>query len=398
MPAMCSPTDRNRTAFATHRSIFMKRLNAASISMGRRACCTATVGTTGAAIVATVLTLTACNADRADSRTQSRAESGSTTSRVDGVSLRVRDTVVAGIFDASGIADPMQQATLSTKLMGTVQEVLVHEGDAVHAGQPLLRIDARELAAKSSQVASSIADAEALEQDAATHANRIRALYADSAATRAQLDAAETGLIRASASVRAARASANELEAMSSYATLRAPFNGIVTRRLADAGSFASPGTPLLTVQDISTLRINASVSADGARLLHRGQEMSATIDGAPVSAIVEGIVPANAGNLFTLNATVRNPRGEYRAGSAATLRIPAPPHHALLVPLRAIVRDGDLTGVIVRGAERDERRWIRLGAETDTYVEVTSGLRVGEEIVIPTVTPSATSPIKAGV
>ena len=373
----------------------MKHLNAASFSMRRRARRTATVGTTGAAIVASVLTLAACNAD---SRTQSRAESGSTTLRVDGVSLRVRDTVVAGTFDASGIADPMQQATLSTKLMGTVQEVLVHEGDAVRAGQPLLRIDARELAAKSSQVASSIADAEALEQDAATHAKRIRALYADSAATRAQLDAAETGLIRASAGVRAARASANELEAMSSYATLRAPFNGIVTRRLADAGSFASPGTPLLTVQDISTLRISASVAADGARLLHRGQAISATIDGAPASAIVEGIVPANAGNLFTVNATVRNARSEYRAGSAAILRLPAASHHALLVPLRAIVRDGDLTGVIVRGAERDERRWIRLGAESDTYVEVTSGLRAGEEIVIPTVTPSTSSPIKPGV
>jgi len=242
-------------------------------------------------------------------------------------------------------------------------------------------------------VAASIADAEAMQAEAATHAARFRALYADSAATRAQYDAAMTGLARADAGLRAARAAASEIDAVSSYATIRAPFSGVVTMRFVDPGAFAAPGAPLLTVQDVSTLRISAGVGADAVRMIKRGQRIDAAIDGQTVTATVEGIVPTNAGNLFTVNATVANPRGAYRAGSSATLFISTGTQHALLVPRGAIVRDGDLTGVIVRGPQRDERRWVRLGAMTTTHVEVSSGLRAGEEIVVP----AAATAVKAG-
>jgi hypothetical protein len=55
-------------------------------------------------------------------------------------------------------------------------------------------------------------------------------------------------------------------------------------------------------------------------------------------------------------------------------------------------VHEGDLTGVIIRTADRDERRWIRLGAMTPTSVEITSGVRVGETIVVPSA-PTVTKP-----
>jgi RND family efflux transporter MFP subunit len=296
----------------------------------------------------------------------------------------VQDTTIASTVDAAGIAEPVQQATLSTKLMGTVTAVLVREGDVVRSGQPLVEIDTRELTAKADQVAASVADAEAMQREASTHAARFRALYADSAATRAQYDAAITGLARADAALRAAKAAASELSAVSSYSTIRAPFTGVVAARLADPGFFATPGAPVLTVHDVSTLRIKASVSAGDVRNLARGQRIDATIDGVPVVATVEGIVPAGAGNIFTVNATVANTKALLRAGSAATLLIPSGVEHALLVPSDAIVRDGDLTGVIVRGPQRDERRWVRLGTTTSTHVNVTSGLKAGDEIVVP--------------
>ncbi|HEX5631617.1 MAG TPA: efflux RND transporter periplasmic adaptor subunit, partial [Gemmatimonadales bacterium] len=156
----------------------------------------------------------------------------------------VRDTTIAATFQAAGTAQPLQQATLSTKLMATVSSVLVKEGDVVAPGQVLLRLDARDLVAKRSQVDASIADAEAMVREATTQANRMRALYADSAATRSQLDAAETGLSRAEAGLRGATGAAAELDAVSSYATVRAPFAGVVTRRFVDPGAFATPGAP----------------------------------------------------------------------------------------------------------------------------------------------------------
>lgn len=321
----------------------------------------------------------------------------------------VHDTTVTASFDASGVAEPVERATLSTKLMGTVTAVLVQEGDRVGAGQVMARMDARDIAAKRTQVEAGIAAAEAVYQDALTQARRFRALYADSAATRYQLDQAETGLARAESGLRTARAGAAELDAMGSYSEFRAPFPGTVTRRFVDPGAFVAPGAPVLEVQNASRLRISVSVPPPAAAGLRRGSAIAAEIEGRPVEARVEGVVPAATGAVYTVNALVDNPRGVLLAGSAAVLRIPQGTRSALLVPVAAVVREGDLTGVRVRVGEGSERRWVRLGEEyrvpstespeptrgpaapgtrasvlsTDTLVEVLSGLRSGDIVLI---------------
>lgn len=304
--------------------------------------------------------------------------------RAPGVVFTVRETSLEATFEASGIAAPLRQATLGTKLMGTVLEVFVKEGDAVAAGQPLVRIDARDLVAKQAQGAASIADAEAMQQEAITQAGRIRALYADSAATQAQLDAAETGLARADARLRASRAAAEELRALSSYAVVRAPFAGVATRRFVDPGAFAAPGAPLISVQDGHQLRITVNATPDAARGVRRGQTIGAKIEDRPVTAVVEGVVPAASGNLYAINALVANPGGGILPGSTATLLLPAGMRTGLVVPARAISRQGDLTGVIVRTAEGDETRWVRIGQTLGTMIEVNAGLRSGEQVVVP--------------
>ncbi len=303
--------------------------------------------------------------------------------RFAGTALTLRDTTITAGLDLPGVAEPLRQATLSTKLMGTVTRVLVQEGDVVRSGQVLLSIDARELTAKSAQVSASIESATAMQVEASTQAARIRALYADSAATRAQFDAATAGLARADAGLRAARAAASELDAVSSYASVRAPFAGFVTARLADPGTFAAPGAPLLTVQDVTTLRVSVSASGDAVRGLRRNLVIEGSIDGAPVTAVIEGVVPAGVGNLFTVNATVTNRDNRYRAGSAATLTLPGAERQVVMVPVGAIIREGDLTGVNVRGPTRDELRWVRLGTTRGTHVEVAGGLAAGETIVV---------------
>ena len=198
------------------------------------------------------VTMAACGGEPAEDHAGTPSQAAAP-ARTEGTVLRVQDTIIAATFDAAGIAEPMQQATLSTKLMGTVTAVLVREGDQVRAGQVVARIDARDQTPKYGQVAASIADAAAMQAEAATHAARFRALYADSAATRAQYDAAMTGLARADAGLRAARAAASEIDAVSSYATIRAPFSGVVTMRFVDPGAFAAHAAPMLTVQDVST-------------------------------------------------------------------------------------------------------------------------------------------------
>ncbi len=305
-----------------------------------------------------------------------------------GPTLAIQETTISATFEATGIAEPVERATLSTRLMGSVTEVLVQEGDRVRAGQVLARIDAREVEAKRAQVEAGIAAAEALYADAATQAGRFRALYADSAATLFQLDQVETGLARAEAGLRTARAARSELDAVGAYATITAPFAGVVTLRHVDPGAMAAPGSPVVEVQDDRRLRIGVTVPPSVAQRLKPGMTIAAVVEGASVPAVIEGVVPAPGGGVYTVNAMIPNPTGAFLPGSSATLAIPTGTRSAILVPAGALVREGDLVGVRMRSAAGTELRWVRvaglppLTAPEPRLVEVIAGLRAGDVIL----------------
>lgn len=306
-----------------------------------------------------------------------------------GETLTVTASPRVAYLNATGVVRPIADATLSTKLMGSVTEVLVQEGDGVRRNQPLLRIDARELGARREQVEASLASAEAVLAEAELHVQRMRALYEEEAAPRAQLDAAETGYTRALAGVAAARASAAELAAVTSYAVIRAPFDGVVVRRMVDPGSFAVPGAPLLTVQDARSLRVSVSASPDAVHALKQGARVTAVVEGTAVPASIEGVVPGAAG-LFTINAIVDNGNGALPGTGAAELALPHGMRTSIVVPIQAIRRQGDLTGVYLRRGDTVLTRWVRLGPVSGDSVEVVSGLEDGDAIVVPV---SATTP-----
>ncbi len=299
----------------------------------------------------------------------------------DAPSYTVVDTLVPTLLEIDGVATAVREATLSTKLMASVTEVLVEEGESVRAGQVLARLDARDLHAKREQVAAAVAAATAQQAQASAHAARMRALFADSAAPKAMLESAEATLAQAASWVRAAQAAGAELDAVERYAELRAPFAGRVTQRFVDVGAFVAPGVPLLTVQDASTLRVTAHVAPEQARGLRHGQSMMARLEGVDAIATIEGVVPV-MGGLHAVNALVQNRDGRHLAGSAAVLQWATGSRRALAVPADALIREGDLVGVLVRGAQGDARRWIRVGAQSGGMVEVTAGLQAGDHVV----------------
>lgn len=304
---------------------------------------------------------------------------------ISGTPYVVSDTQLTDGFVASGIAEPGQQALLASKLMARVTDLLVKEGDQVTAGQVLARLDAREIAARSEQAAAGLAAAEAMHREALAQAHRIRALYTDSAATRAQLDQVEAGLVRAESSVRQARAAAAELEAVNDYATLRAPFAGTVTQRLVDPGAFVAPGQPLLEIEDQSVLRISVTAGPDAVRQLRRGQRLTGDLAGRQVESVIEGIIPAPSGHLVTVNTTLRNRDRDVYAGTSATLLLPQGLRSGLLIPRAAVIEQGSLTGVYLRKDGAVDLRWVRLGTDYGNQVEVLSGLAPGDTVIVRT-------------
>jgi RND family efflux transporter MFP subunit len=334
---------------------------------------------TGTSVVIVSLALVAAACGRsAETGTHAAARD-----RPAGDVVTVTPVTFPDVVNASGTADPYAEATLSTKLMGTVEAVSVREGDQVRAGDVLVRLDARDLDAKKLQAEAAQAQVEAVLREATLHAERMRRLFAEEAAPRAQLDAAETGLARAQAGVNAARAALAELHAVRDYATVRAPFDGIVTARMIEPGSFAAPGMPLIVIQDARRLRLAVTAAPNAVRGLARGTRVEASIEGEVADAVVEGVIPAG-GSLYTVNAIVDNSAGRHLAGSAATLALHVGERSAMLVPVHAIVRQGDLTGVHVLEGDQATLRWVRLGHATDDDVEVLAGIRAGERIVVP--------------
>ena len=296
----------------------------------------------------------------------------------------VRDTILPDIVEASASAGPLLEATLGTKLMGHVTDVAVRAGDRVEAGALLLRIDDRDLDARREQAQAALRSAEAARDEARLHAERLRALFADSAAARAQLDAAEAGLVRAEQAARAARAGTAEVESLTDYSTIRAPFHGTIVQRFVDPGALAIPGNPLIRIEDASKLRLLAPVTPGLAERVRRGATLEVSIEGVPASGKVEAIVPAPGASLVTVQVIVDNPQLRFSSGSAATISLPGEPRRAMLVPAEALVRTGDLVGVRIWAAGATTTRWVRLGREHGKHVEVLSGLTLGDSIVVP--------------
>lgn len=316
---------------------------------------------------------------RADTSHKPRANT-----RIDGRILVVRDSAAGGVLRASGTAEPVLRADLSTRLMGSVLVVNVREGDKVRQGQVLLKIDGRELASRSKGVESGIDAARSQLQLADISLRRVRSLRADSAVSQAELDRAEAQYKGARSALESLESQAGELRAVTGYATLLAPFDGRVVSRRVDPGAMASPGVPLLRVEDASRLRIRVNTAVEGATGLKAGQELTGTVGERIVQARIEGVVPSGSGNLVTVNAIVENARGDLPSNGTATLDLPIGGAHLRLVPTEALFREGDLIGVSVRTAKGDHRRWIRTGRDFGGQVEVLSGLREGDTLVIP--------------
>lgn len=302
----------------------------------------------------------------------------------EGASLQLQDTVVSDGMLALGTAQALRRSDLSTRLMGKVLSVHAEEGALVRAGQVLMRIDGGEMNARRSGVASALEGAEAQVELARAHARRMKALYADSAATKASLEQAETDLLRAEAGLSQVRAQEAEVLSVSGYATLTAPFSGKVTRRLADPGAMASPGMPLLTVEDVSRLRIQVNAAPEAARNLRVGSWLNAEVAGRATRAQVEGIVPSPVGNLLVINALVDNKDQSLPSGVYASLWLPRGERTARLVPASALRHEGDLVGVTVKQGSCQVLRWVRTGSSFGNQVEILSGLSAGESIVVP--------------
>jgi RND family efflux transporter MFP subunit len=266
----------------------------------------------------------------------------------------------------------LETANLATRASGTIESVLVGIGSQVRQGQVLVRLEA-------SGVESAVARAEAQTVVARRTYDRLSNLERDGAATRQELDQAEAAL-------RTAEAMRDEAHAAREYVTLRAPFHGTVSARFADPGDLALPGQPVLVISGAGGVKLEADVPAAMAEAMADGERVTAVEprSGRRWPATVRRVVPVIdlASHRFRVEAMFDSSEGLPVAGSYVRLEIAGRGEASAWVPLDAIVRRGQLSGVYVVTDDAVRLRWIRTGRRTADAVEVLAGLAEGSLVV----------------
>lgn len=170
--------------------------------------------------------------------------------------------------------------------------------------------------------------------------------------------------------------------------TVTSPISGLVMARDASVGSVAGEGAALFEVADLSELWVDLHVFGSDAQHITAGGRVEVTrmSDGATAETVIERVLPgtATASQSTVARARLRNQDGLWRPGSAVRARITVDEAAAqLIVPLAALQTFRDWNVVFIRLGDTYEIRPVELGKRDATHVEVLSGLKAGDQVVV---------------
>lgn len=373
-----------------------------------------------------------------------RREASPPAPAVEGVPVEVapaKTTTLISVVSAGGTVEAVHEVPVTAKILGRIAAVLVHEGDAVRAGQAVVRLESNELALQVQQAEANLRAAQArlslVEQGArpqeraqidaavsqalanleAAKANlaRMQALYDTGAVSKAQLDAAQlqrdvaqsqyesvlqqrsvvqTGarpeeLEMARAQVAQAQAAVSYARLQQANATITSPLAGIVTHRTADPGQMASPGVPLVTVAQIDKVYVALDLSEIDLNKIKIGQPVVLRADAYPgrtFSGVVREIGQAADAHtrVFKVKVQVDNRDRALRPGMFARGEITVGrTDQALVVPRDAVISaDGTPVVFVVQDGKARQRR-VTLGMMSGAEVEIRAGLAAGESVIV---------------
>jgi len=301
-----------------------------------------------------------------------------------GVRAEAERVDLPAYYVAVGTVGSRTEATVAAQTSGRVTSVRVDAGTTVQQGVLLATLDSQESEARVEQAASGLESASAELSQAEIHHGRITRLLAETAATQAQMDAADARLRQARAAVRSASKRLEEARIVLGYTRVVAPMTGVVTRREVDPGDLAYPGRPLLVVHNPKGLRLEARVREGMVPRVHEGQEVDVDLTtlGTLVRGTVDEIAPsADPQSRSVLVKVALEATEGLFPGMFGKLRLRLDDRETVLVPAAAVSRVGQLTTVRVLQNERWVRRYVTLGERVDGRVEILSGLEGGETV-----------------
>ena len=262
-------------------------------------------------------------------------------------------------------------STIEAKVSGKIALMLAVPGQTVKAGDLLAELEVRESQARLDQ-------ASAVNEQARQELRRATGLLNDKTISQQEFDLAQSR-------ARVAAASVAEAETMLSYSKIGSPFTGLVTRKLADVGELATPGKPLVELEDPSSLRLEADIPEAlidriklGERFPIRISSLTNNLEG--VSSEITPVADP-ASRTFLVKFDLPTTDG-LRVGQFGRVLVPVGQGAALRVPSSAVLQRGQMELVFVVVGSQAQLRLVKTGKRIENEIEVVSGLSANEQVV----------------
>ena len=278
-------------------------------------------------------------------------------------------------IEALGTTQANESVVLTAKVTETVEAVNFEDGDRVSAGDVLVDLSGR------AEVAA-LEEAQAEYKEARQQHERLSGLVEQGTIPRSQLDTQVAARDTAQARVAAIRARLSDR-------VITAPFDGVLGFRQVSPGTLVTPGTPIATLDDISTIKLDFSVPERFLSVLQPGQDVVALSAAWPdqefrgeVTSIGSRIDPVT--RAVQVRAELPNEEHRLRPGMLLTVRLFEPERQALVIPEIALTQVGSRAYVYrMRPDGTVEQANVEIGARRRGEVEIVEGLAAGDRIVV---------------
>ena len=276
----------------------------------------------------------------------------------------------------SGDIQPMQQASIYSRVNGNLERVYAGIGDAVGRGQTLALIDTTELSQQARQ-------AKATWYNATLALGRNKELAGQNLIARQDLDNAD-------AAEQIARANNEAAQTRLGYAKIIAPFGGYITKRFFDEGSnITSNNSTLFILMALEHMKATINVLESDIPRITLGTTVAVSVDAYPERSFegrvsrVSQAVDLNTRTMAT-EVDIPNLRHELKPGMFATVTLVVEEHaHAITVPTYALLKDDKGQFVFVAGdSNRAVRKPVKTGLEQNSRMEIVYGLSGTEKVI----------------
>lgn len=240
----------------------------------------------------------------------------------------------------TGLVEARRGVRMAFEIAGSIDQVLVEEGDAVSAGQVLIRLDPRRYAAASEEARAAVVSAEAELRLAEATLKRQRGLRESGAVSEQSLDEAQRGEASARAGVAEARARRDRIQVDLERTEIQAPFAGRVTARLVDEGQFVAAGVPVLELRENEGLELRLPLPPRVASQMAVGDTLAMRHADGIISGRIRAIVPQQNQAARAVDVLVSTPQtlGQWRAGDAIGVTLSLPQEQTgIALPLDAL-------------------------------------------------------------